>query len=104
MTQSSDDFTRPDPETVSAATLVDKPTALARVLAERALAGAGLDVFVKEPLPADSPLRALDNVVMTPHLGWQADRTYRYMADVTVRLIEAWLDGSPIGVITKRPA
>ena len=83
--------------------IVDE-AALARVLAERAIAGAGLDVFVKEPLPADSPLRRLDNVVITPHLGWQADRTYRYMADVTVRLIEAWLDGAPIGVITGRPA
>jgi phosphoglycerate dehydrogenase-like enzyme len=81
--------------------IVDE-AALARLLAERAIAGAALDVFVVEPLPADSPLRALDNLVMTPHLGWQADRTYRYMADVTVRLIEAWLDGAPIGVINKR--
>ena len=68
--------------------------ALARVLEERALGGAALDVFVDEPLPADSPLRRLENVVMTPHLGWPADLTYRYMAEAVVQIVEAYLDGS----------
>ncbi|HET8547220.1 MAG TPA: NAD(P)-dependent oxidoreductase [Bryobacteraceae bacterium] len=46
-------------------------TALVRALRERWIAGAGLDVFEREPLPADSPLRALDNVILTPHgLAW----------------------------------
>jgi phosphoglycerate dehydrogenase-like enzyme len=70
--------------------------ALARVLSERALGGAALDVFVDEPLPAESPLRRLDNVVLTPHLGWIADLTYRLMAESVVRIIEAHLDGADV--------
>jgi phosphoglycerate dehydrogenase-like enzyme len=67
--------------------------ALARILQEGAIAGAGLDVFAEEPLRRDSPLRRLDNVVLTSHLGWPADSTYRTMAEGMVSIIEAHLDG-----------
>jgi D-3-phosphoglycerate dehydrogenase len=69
-------------------------TALARVLAEGALGAAGLDVFSEEPLAPDSPLRRMDNVVLTSHLGWPADLTYRTMAQAVVAIIEAYLDGN----------
>jgi phosphoglycerate dehydrogenase-like enzyme len=67
--------------------------ALARILQEGAIAGAGLDVFAEEPLARDSPLRRLDNAVLTSHLGWPADSTYRTMAEGMVSIIEAYLDG-----------
>jgi phosphoglycerate dehydrogenase-like enzyme len=73
--------------------IVDE-AALARVLGEGALGAAGLDVFVEEPLPASSPLRRLDNVVMTSHLVWPADLTYRLMAEAVVQIVEAYLDGT----------
>jgi phosphoglycerate dehydrogenase-like enzyme len=79
--------------------IVDE-AALARVLAEGALGAAGLDVFVQEPLPADSPLLRLDNLAMTPHLGWPADQTYRYMAEAVVRIVEAHLDGTSFKTLT----
>jgi len=68
--------------------------ALARLLEEGAIAGAGLDVYVEEPLGRDSPLRRLDSVVITSHLGWPADSTYRTMAEGMVAIVEAYLDGN----------
>jgi phosphoglycerate dehydrogenase-like enzyme len=72
--------------------IVDE-AALARILQEGAISAAGLDVFAEEPLRADSPLRRLDNVVLTSHLGWPADSTYRTMAEGMVLIIEEYLDG-----------
>src|SRR4030095_8630935 len=72
--------------------IVDE-AALIRVLQEGAIAGAGLDVFAEEPLDRASPLRRLDNVVLTSHLGWPADLTYRSMAEGMVSIIEAYLEG-----------
>jgi phosphoglycerate dehydrogenase-like enzyme len=73
--------------------------ALLTVLREKRIAGAGLDVFDVEPLPIDHPLRKMDNVVLTPHLGYVALQNYRaYFAGV-VEDIRAFLDGKPIRVL-----
>jgi D-3-phosphoglycerate dehydrogenase len=80
------------------APIVDQ-AALLSVLTERRIAGAGLDVFETEPLPLDSPLRKLDNVVLTPHLGYVSVQAYEaYFRDM-VEDIRKFLDGKPIRVI-----
>lgn len=73
--------------------------ALLAALREKKIAGAGLDVFDVEPLPVDHPLRGMDNVVLTPHLGYVSIQNYRaYFAGV-VEDIRAFLDGKPVRVI-----
>jgi phosphoglycerate dehydrogenase-like enzyme len=78
--------------------IVDE-AALVAALRARRIAGAGLDVFDQEPLPADHPLRALDNVLLTPHLGYVTADNYRGMYTEAVEDIRAFLDGKPIRVI-----
>src|SRR6266404_5510480 len=70
--------------------IVDE-TALIEVLRERRIAGAALDVFDIEPLPADHPFRSLDNVLSTPHIGYVARDLYRIFFGDTVRNITRWL-------------
>jgi phosphogluconate 2-dehydrogenase len=53
-------------------------TALVQVLADNRIAGAGLDVYRQEPLPADSPLTNLDNVILMPHLGGGTGSSYAF--------------------------
>ena len=81
------------------APIVDQ-AALLKALQEKKIAGAGLDVFEVEPLPLDHPFRKLDNVVITPHLGYVSEQNYRkYFPDI-VEDIRAWLDRKPVRVIT----
>jgi D-3-phosphoglycerate dehydrogenase len=64
------------------------------------IAGAGLDVFDVEPLPLDHPFRKMDNVVITPHLGYVSEQNYRrYFADA-VEDIRGFLDGKPVRVLS----
>jgi len=72
--------------------IVDE-TALFKVLDEKAIAGAALDVFVEEPLPKDSPLTKLDNVLLTSHLGWPTDAGFRGFAEAAVENILNYMDG-----------
>jgi D-3-phosphoglycerate dehydrogenase len=67
--------------------------ALVDALRSGRLAGAGLDVFATEPLPPDSPLRALDNVVLTPHIGWKVDELFAEFTRIAAEQLEAWLAG-----------
>jgi phosphoglycerate dehydrogenase-like enzyme len=74
--------------------------ALIAALQNNAIAGAGLDVFDVEPLPLNHPFRKMDNVVITPHLGYVSEQNYRkYFTDI-VEDIRAWLDGKPVRVIS----
>jgi phosphoglycerate dehydrogenase-like enzyme len=79
--------------------IVDE-AALIDALERRAIAGAALDVYDQEPLPEGHPLRRLDNSVLSPHLGYVTAETYRVFYAGTVAAVRAWLDGTPIKVLT----
>ncbi|MFH8567160.1 D-2-hydroxyacid dehydrogenase family protein [Streptomyces sp. NPDC017993] len=79
----------------SRAGIVDRD-ALLRALRERWIAGAGLDVFDHEPLPADDPLRTLPNVLALPHLGYVTRRNYEGYFSEAVENITAYLAGTPV--------
>jgi D-3-phosphoglycerate dehydrogenase len=79
--------------------LVDE-AALIAALKNKTIAGAGLDVFNVEPLPLDHPFRKMDNVVVTPHLGYVSEENYRKQYPDVVEDIRAWLDGKPMRVVT----
>ena len=72
--------------------LIDE-TALVNALTSRKIALAAIDVLDVEPLPDDHPLRSLENVLGTPHIGYVADDLYRTFYGDTVKAIDAWLAG-----------
>jgi phosphoglycerate dehydrogenase-like enzyme len=78
--------------------IVDE-TALIKVLKENAIAGAALDVFAEEPLPADSPLLGLDNVVLTPHIGWPTDKGYEEFVENAAENILSYMEGKLLRAI-----
>ena len=78
--------------------IVDE-AALVRALRAGTIAGAGLDVFDEEPLPLGHPLRQLPNTVITPHLGYVTEETYRIFFGQAVEDIEAFLRGAPVRVL-----
>ena len=79
--------------------IVDE-AALVSALEQRRIAGAGLDVYDQEPLTAEHPLRRLDNVVHTPHLGYVTAENYRRAYGEAVEDVRAFLAGAPIRVVT----
>ncbi len=79
--------------------IVDE-AALIAALREKKIGGAGLDVFDVEPLPLDHPFRTMDNVVITPHLGYVAEQNYRAYFTGVVEDIRGFLDGKPVRVMT----
>jgi phosphoglycerate dehydrogenase-like enzyme len=79
--------------------IVDE-AALVDALRSRRIAGAALDVYDREPLPADHALRPLSNVVLTPHLGYVTTDGYRVFYDDALEDILGFLAGNPVRVIS----
>lgn len=74
--------------------------ALVDALETRKIAGAALDVYDHEPLPADHVFRHMDNVVLTPHLGYVTVENYAQMYRQAVEDIRAFLEGHPVRMIS----
>jgi D-3-phosphoglycerate dehydrogenase len=70
--------------------------ALLQTLQQRKIAGAAIDVFSVEPLPSDHPFRQLDNIVLTPHLGYVTEEGFRAHYSQMVEGIDAWFKGEPL--------
>ncbi len=79
--------------------LVDE-AALVAALQNGKIAGAGLDVYDIEPLPAEHPLRSMSNTVLTPHLGYVTQDNYTVSFADAVENIIAWSNGEPVRVLT----
>jgi phosphoglycerate dehydrogenase-like enzyme len=79
--------------------LVDEP-ALVDALSSGRLRGAGLDVFVEEPAPHDNPLLALDNVIVTPHIGGgTGGARVNQMSDVLANVVRFARGEAPLHVL-----
>ncbi|HEX2500070.1 MAG TPA: NAD(P)-dependent oxidoreductase, partial [Methylomirabilota bacterium] len=74
--------------------------ALIAALEAGAIAGAGLDVYDEEPLPPDHPFRRLPNTVITPHLGYVTEETYRIFYSQALEDVRAFLSGAPVRVLS----
>jgi len=72
--------------------IVDE-AALLTTLQQRRIAGAAIDVFSVEPLPVDHPFRKLDNIVLTPHLGYVTAESFRNHYSQMVEGIDSWFKG-----------
>jgi phosphoglycerate dehydrogenase-like enzyme len=79
--------------------IVDEGALIATLRAGK-IAGAGLDVYDEEPLPADHPLRRLPNTVITPHLGYVTEETYQIFYSQALEDIRAFLAGTPVRVLS----
>jgi phosphoglycerate dehydrogenase-like enzyme len=79
--------------------IVDE-AALLHALESDTIAGAGLDVFDREPLPLDHPFRSAPRTVLTPHLGYVTAKTYEVFYREAVEDVAAFLAGDPIRVLT----
>jgi phosphoglycerate dehydrogenase-like enzyme len=75
--------------------IVDE-AALLETLQQRKIAGAAIDVFSVEPLPVNHPFRKLDNIVLTPHLGYVTEESFRNHYSQMVEGIDAWFKGEPL--------
>lgn len=70
--------------------------ALVDALRDKRIAGVGLDVYHQEPMGVDHPLYAFDTAVLTPHIGYVVEDSYRAFYEDTVENVLSWLDGKPL--------
>jgi phosphoglycerate dehydrogenase-like enzyme len=99
----ADDFARMKPTSVFINTSrgpIVQQQALIDALDQNRIAGAGIDVYDREPLPVDDPMRSLPRTVLTPHLGYVTRGTYEVFYGEAVEDVAAFLAGAPIRVIT----
>lgn len=75
-------------------------TALVAALRSGSIAGAGLDVFATEPLPASHPLRTLPNTVLTPHQGYVTQENFQAFHETAAVIVGSWLEGRRSNVLT----
>ncbi|WP_404940069.1 D-2-hydroxyacid dehydrogenase family protein [Pseudomonas atacamensis] len=78
--------------------IVDE-AALIKALQKRRIAGAALDVFEQEPLPALHPFRTLDNVLATPHVGYVSRQNYEQFFRQMIEDIQSWAAGEPVRLL-----
>lgn len=79
--------------------LIDEP-ALIEALEKHQIAGAGLDVQETEPPKADNPLYTLDNVILTPHMGWKGLETRQRLVSILAGNVKRFLEGKPVNVVS----
>ena len=72
----------------------------AKALDNAQIAGAGLDVFGLEPMPSDHPLITSNRTVITPHIGYVTQETYKIFYEHTVECIAAFINGKPVRVLS----
>jgi len=96
------DFARMKPSAVlvntSRGPVLDE-AALIDAIKKRKLAHAALDVYAREPLPAEHPLRSMENITLAPHLGYVNTDVFKTFYSEALANIEAWLDGKPTNVL-----
>lgn len=99
---SAGDIARMKPSAVfvntSRSGLVDQD-ALGAALRDGRIAGAGIDVFDTEPLPSGDPILAWPNTVLTPHLGYVTQETWRLAYGQALEDVEAWAKGAPVRLL-----
>ncbi|OOH79890.1 hydroxyacid dehydrogenase [Pseudomonas koreensis] len=78
--------------------IVDE-AALIKALQKQQIAGAALDVFEQEPLPAMHPFRTLDNVLATPHVGYVSRQNYEQFFSQMIEDVQGWAAGEPVRLL-----